>query len=70
VDESLGEFRKLRATMKEYVKTTSADLRSRKTLEGNIDVYQWFLMISTHAQRHILQIREIKAHANYPKADG
>jgi hypothetical protein len=56
--------------MKEYVKTTSADLRSRKTLEGNIDVYQWFLMISTHAQRHILQIREIKAHANYPKADG
>jgi hypothetical protein len=26
------------------------------------------LMISTHSQRHILQIREIKAHANYPKA--
>jgi hypothetical protein len=27
----------------------------------------WFLMISTHSQRHILQIREVKAHANYPK---
>ena len=27
-----------------------------------MDVYQWCLMISTHAQRHILQIREIKAH--------
>jgi hypothetical protein len=23
-------------------------------------------MISTHSQRHILQIREIKAHAGYP----
>ena len=67
VAESLSEFRKLRSTMKDYAKATSDDLRSRKTLEGNIDVYQWFLMISTHSQRHILQIREIKAHSSYPK---
>ena len=31
-------------------------------LRRHMDVYQWFLMISTHSQRHILQIREIKAH--------
>jgi len=68
ISGSLGEFRKLRATMKEYAKTTDDDLRSRKTLEGDIDVYQWFLMISTHSQRHILQIREIKTHANFPKS--
>ena len=68
VAESLGEVRKLRSTMKDYAKTTGDDLRSRKTLEGSIDVYQWFLMISTHSQRHILQIREIKAHASYPKS--
>ena len=67
VDEPLGRFRKLRATMTEYATATTDDLRSRKLLEGNMDVYQWFLMISTHAQRHILQIREIKAHSNYPK---
>ena len=67
VSGSLGEFRQLRATMKEYAKTTQDDLRSRKTLDGNMDVYQWFLMISTHSQRHILQIREIKAHAGYPR---
>ena len=53
-------FLKLRATMREYATTTTDDLRSRKLLEGNMDVYQWFLMISTHSQRHILQIREIK----------
>ena len=32
-----------------------------------MDLYQWFLMISTHSQRHILQIREIKAHKEFPK---
>jgi hypothetical protein len=67
VAEPLGRFRTLRTTMKEYAKGTAEDLRSRKLLEGNMDVYQWFLMISTHAQRHILQIREIKAHPNYPR---
>jgi hypothetical protein len=63
---SLAAFRKLRGTMMEYAKGTQEDLRSRKLLEGNMDVYQWFLMISTHSQRHILQIREIKAHAGFP----
>jgi DinB superfamily len=63
---SLAAFRKLRATIVEYAKNTPEDLRSRKLLEGNMDVYQWALMISTHSQRHILQIREIKAHAGYP----
>jgi hypothetical protein len=67
VKEPLGRFHTLRAAMKEYARTTTDDLRSRKLLEGNMDVYQWFLMISTHSQRHILQIREIKAHSNYPK---
>lgn len=66
VREPLDKFLKLRATMREYATGTSDDLRSRKLLEGNMDVYQWFLMISTHAQRHILQIREIKADPKYP----
>ena len=65
--DALAAFRKLRATMRDYAQSTGDDLRSRKLLEGNMDVYQWFLMISTHAQRHILQIREVKAHGNYPK---
>jgi hypothetical protein len=68
IQGSLGEFRTLRATMLEYAKATDDDLRSRRLLEGNMDVYQWFLMISSHSQRHILQIREIKAHPGYAKA--
>jgi uncharacterized protein DUF664 len=53
-----------------YAATTADDPRSRMLLEGNMDVYQWLLMISTHSQRHMLQIREIKAHASYPRGRG
>jgi integrase len=31
------------------------------------DAYQWALLISTHEQRHILQIREIKSDPKFPK---
>jgi hypothetical protein len=65
---SAGAFRKLRAEMLDYAKTTQEDLRSRRLIDGDMDVYQWFLMISTHSQRHILQIREVKAHSGYPRA--
>jgi hypothetical protein len=65
--DALASFRKLRSTMRDYAQSTNDDLRSRKLLEGNMDVYQWFLMISSHSQRHILQIREVKAHAAFPK---
>lgn len=65
--EALASFRALRATMLAQARTTQDDLRGRKLVDGNMDVYQWFLMISTHAQRHILQIREIKASPGYPK---
>jgi hypothetical protein len=34
--------------------------------EGS-DAYQWLPLISTHEQRHVLQIREIKAHPKSPK---
>jgi len=64
---SLGAFKKLRGEMMQVAKTSKDDMRGRKLLEGNMSVYQWFLMISTHSQRHILQIREIKAHAGFPK---
>ncbi len=67
VRDSLASVRKLRAEMMATAKNTPDDLRGHKLIDGNMDVYQWFLMISTHSQRHILQIREIKAHAGYPR---
>jgi hypothetical protein len=67
VKESLAAFRTLRATMIEHATGTREDLRGRALVDGNMDVYQWFLMISSHAQRHILQIREIKESLGYPR---
>ena len=67
VGQSLADFRKLRGTMTEFAKSTQEDLRGRQLKGGNMDVYQWLLMISTHSQRHILQIREVKAHGSYPR---
>ena len=67
VTDSLASFRKLRAEMMQVARTTEEDLRGRQYLTASQDLYQWFLMISTHAQRHILQIREVKAHKDYPK---
>jgi hypothetical protein len=66
--ESLADFRKLRATITQYAKSSQDDVRGRQLKGGNMDVYQWLLMISSHSQRHILQIHEIKGHANYPRA--
>ncbi len=50
-----------------FAKSSQEDLRGRQLKGGNMDVYQWLLMISTHSQRHILQMREVKAHSGYPR---
>jgi hypothetical protein len=65
--DALAAFRALRATMLQEAKTSREDFRGRPLLGGNQDLYQWFLMISTHSQRHILQIREVKAHQAFPR---
>jgi hypothetical protein len=68
ISEALAKFAQLHDTMLEYAKTTNDDLRGHDVREWNVDAYQWFLEISTHAQRHILQIREIKADPGFPKS--
>ena len=65
--DALDSFRKLRRTMLDVAKRSQDDLRGRSYMGSSQDLYQWFLMISTHAQRHILQIREVKADPRYPK---
>jgi hypothetical protein len=62
----LDAHRKLHARLLEYVRTTEDDLRSHIVARQGCDAYQWALLISTHEQRHILQIREIKANPEFP----
>ena len=67
VAAGLADYRKQHTRLLEYVRTTRDDLRRRFVERQNSDAYQWALLISTHEQRHILQIREIKSHAKFPK---
>jgi hypothetical protein len=66
--EALGKFQALRATMIEYIKTTNDDMRAHSFGDREvIDCWQWMLEISTHAERHIQQINEIKRDPNFPR---
>ena len=67
IKEALGLYRQRHDRLLEYVKTTNDDLRRWFVPRQGCDAYQWPLLISTHEQRHILQIREIKADPGYPK---
>ena len=65
---ALGKFQSLRATMIEYIKTTNDDMRAHSFGDREaIDCWQWMLEISTHAERHIQQIREIKNDPKFPR---
>ena len=67
LQSGLDAHRKLHARLVEYIKTTNDDLRGHIVQRQGCDAYQWALLISTHEQRHILQIREIKADPAFPK---
>ena len=64
---ALAEHDKLHARLVDYLKTTNDDLRGHIVPRQRCDGYQWALLISTHEQRHILQIREIKEDPKFPK---
>jgi hypothetical protein len=62
----LKSYHTQHAQLLQYIRTTQDDLRRRVVERQNSDAYQWALLISTHEQRHILQIREIKRDAKFP----
>jgi hypothetical protein len=61
LDSALAEYRKNHERLAEFVKSTKANLRAHFVPRQGSDAYQWALLITAHEQRHILQIREIKA---------
>jgi uncharacterized damage-inducible protein DinB len=64
---ALEAYRKHHDKLREYMKSTRDDLRKHFVQRQLCDAYQWALLISTHEQRHILQIREIKSDPKFPK---
>jgi uncharacterized damage-inducible protein DinB len=71
VQQTMKEFEQRRSHTIEFVKTTTDDLRSHFSPFGNrgeIDGLQWVLLISAHCDRHVAQINEVKATADFPKS--
>lgn len=67
--EMLEEFRKTQERVRLFVAEAQGDLRSRffahRSL-GDLDAYQWLLVVGQHRARHALQIQEVTAHPGYP----
>lgn len=70
MSEALVAFENGRKEIINYIK--NADINALRNHisqgpAGPVDGYQNLLFITTHSDRHILQIEEIKAHPNFPK---
>jgi hypothetical protein len=59
-------FNKMRDESIDFVKSTTLNIRTHYINFGP-DMHQKFMMIFTHADRHIRQIKRVKANPNYPK---
>jgi hypothetical protein len=68
--EMMEEFRQTRRQVRTFVAEVQGDLRGRffahRSL-GDLDAYQWLLVVGQHRARHALQIEEVMRHAAYPK---
>ena len=70
LDQALSAFKESRENLIDYVKKTSDDLRSHIAIEtpmGPLDAYQLVLFTSSHTNRHLQQINEVKADPGFPK---
>jgi hypothetical protein len=67
--EMVAEFRKTRAETITFVEQIHGDLRSHffaHVALGDLDCYQWLVVMAQHASRHASQIEQIKADPAYP----
>ena len=67
--EAASAFEEARAKTIAYVKSTQDDLRTHvaKGPAGEMDSYQFLLLLASHSGRHTAQIREVEANAAFPK---
>lgn len=64
---NLTWFLKLRNESLSYLSTTKEDLRAYYLKEGRGSIHLIYISTFGHTDRHLRQIRKIKAHPQYPK---
>ena len=65
----VAEFRKVRAQTIAFATETQAHLRDHffpHISLGDLDCYQWLVLLGQHSYRHALQIEEVKSAPAYP----
>lgn len=70
-EELLRQFQAARQRTGEFAATTDADLRGHcwpHPILGELDCYQWLLAVGAHCERHLAQIEEVLASAEFPRA--
>ncbi|NJO25177.1 MAG: DinB family protein [Bacteroidia bacterium] len=69
LEEALTALKESRGKHIAYMKTTTEDLRNHVAMEtplGPLDAYQMVLLLSSHTNRHMQQINEVKQHPKFP----
>ena len=70
-DQLIREFEAARKRTAEFVASTSVSLRQYAFPHprfGQLDCYQWLLLVAGHADRHRQQVEEVVATAGFPRA--
>lgn len=71
-DEQLvKEFEATRQRTRVFASSTDADLRKHfyaHPVFGDLDLYQWLLLIGAHCDRHRAQSEEVMASAGFPRS--
>lgn len=69
--ELVAELRRVRALTVDFAAKSDASLREHffpHIAFGDLDCYQWLVVLGQHAKRHALQIEEVKADAMFPSS--
>lgn len=68
VPDLLTNFETTRKTTVDFMKNVKDDMRGRfvNIPMGKTDVFQGYLFMIGHSERHLAQLREVKADAKYP----
>ncbi len=68
-DALVAELRRVRAANVSFATETEAELRDHvfpHFAMGDLDCYQWLIILSQHGERHAKQIEAVKASPGYP----
>jgi DinB superfamily len=69
-EQLVPEFEKARQQTHEFAAAADGDLRRRfitHYLYGELDCYQWLVLLSAHCRRHCSQSEQVKASPGYPR---